>query len=1369
MAVLFDDVENEKQLVVILSRNYSTGLSVVRALGRTGYEIDLVASALHEGGSKGIAASRYVRNSVEIVSKKLNDGGEERILNELLKYKNKEKQKPILLPTDDFTAAIMDTNREALKDIFLMPGINEVGQGSIIHYMDKSVQGEIARKTGFLTPSECTIDLRGEFFNIPETINYPCYVKPLQSFRGYKQEMKKCDTLDELKEHLTKMKEKLSDRTVLVQDFLEIEQEINVEGVSFNQEVVLPGVVVKDIVAKNERGVTLAGKILSFDEFGSLKEDLTRLVKEYHYNGLFDIDINIVNGKYYFSEMNLRSGGTNFVYLGSQVNLPAIFVKQLLGEKIDFQSTKVKDFKKKYVYEKMVWDEYLHDNMSKNRCLELIEGADIRNYATEDDPLPDMHFAQEMKDADFEKTKKANRKACIEEAMEATGWDEAYAKEQIKDARKRLGITYKNYKRYKLWEYAPEEQAEAYERLRAERQLEKAQKKHMELREHEEDLSEKNLERIKEFEEKLIKMEAEEGQLVVILSRNYSTGISVIRSIGSAGFTVDLVASAYRRNASAMASASKYVRNSVEVVSKKVKNGDDIGLIRALMAYAGKTKTKPILFPTDDYTTSIMDMSKDILKDVFIMPGIENGPKGYLTKMMDKIVQAEIARKVGFNTPKSWVISLRNAIFTLPNDIQYPCFCKPIESVTGYKKEMAACNSEAELKRHLRKLRRNFANRSVLVQEFLNIDNEIDLSGVCLKDDVIIPAIIKKTNVAQYEKGVTLAGKVVPFEELGELQEKVIALMKEICYYGMFDLELNVVEDKIYFNEINFRSGGPNYSYFASGVNLPALFVKDALGESHTEEEEKVSEYGKSFVYEQVAWDDYIHGFMTKRELNKTIDSADVTLLCNADDPAPGDMYMKRVKRRAKRKRLSNKKKAVKRTIKKMLFPTLRKIKHRLLGYPQTKKKNARDPQSARPRVIVSGRNYSSNLCIARSLGKAGYEVEVLRIFQVRPKRNNLMKIMKPDAYSKYIKAYHVCVSRRRSKRIVKALIKIADLERKQLLVPADDLVAAIADDFYDELKEYYIMPNVDDTAGEINRLMAKGEQKALAKEAGLPVLNSCVIQTLGGKFEIPDSVTYPCFIKPNVSKNSAKSKMRRCDSQEELEEAMIKLSKKKDVEMLVEDYVEIKKEYSILGVSTKHGANGPAFFVAEEGGQEEHRGVAVRGKILEVSEQPELVKEMVDFVSSLKFDGLYDIDLIETMDGEFKFVEINMRFGASGCAFTDCGINLPGMFADYMLEDKPIDFDCKITKAGSTFVSEKVLIEEYMKGRLSKESYKEILTDTDIHMIMDDEDKKPYNHFKKFFPIASIYRRLYIKKEEKRQRKLEKELENEKNEDTVA
>ena len=66
-------------------------------------------------------------------------------------------------------------------------------------------------------------------------------------------------------------------------------------------------------------------------------------------------------------------------------------------------------------------------------------------------------------------------------------------------------------------------------------------------------------------------MENNSNGLVVVLSRNYSTGLSVVRSLGSAGYKVDLVASAFRAGRSIIASSSKYVRNSVEVVSKKVK------------------------------------------------------------------------------------------------------------------------------------------------------------------------------------------------------------------------------------------------------------------------------------------------------------------------------------------------------------------------------------------------------------------------------------------------------------------------------------------------------------------------------------------------------------------------------------------------------------------------------------------------------------------------------------------------------------------------------------------------------------------------------------------------------------------------------
>ncbi len=843
--------------------------------------------------------------------------------------------------------------------------------------------------------------------------------------------------------------------------------------------------------------------------------------------------------------------------------------------------------------------------------------------------------------------------------------------------------------------------------------------------------------------------------LAVVLSRNYSTGLSVIRSLGAAGYTVDLVASAHKEGTSEIAASSKYVRNHVEVVSKKVKDGDDVELLDELLKY-GREEEKPVLFPTDDYTASVMDMNRNVLEKIFLMPSIVGGGQGAMTERMDKTVQGEMAQKAGLLTPKEWIFNLEKEI-VIPADMVYPCFVKPIESITGYKKEMAVCDDVEELEKHLRKLQRKFSARSILVQEFLDIDTEIDLSGVCLDQEIIIPAIIKKTNVAQYERGVTLSGRVVSFDEISEIKDNVVAMLKMFHYVGMFDMELNIVGSKIYFNEVNLRSGGPNFSYYMSGVNLPALFAEEVRGIRHTPEEEKVTELGKSFIYEKVAWEDHINGFMTKKELNACIAASDITLLCNEDDPVPGQIFTKNIKQQALRRKvrryLRRVKKAVKKSIKhflrKFIFPPLRSIKHVLLGYPQTKKCNQRDPNAEKPRVIVAGRNYCSNLCMARSFGAAGYEVEVLRIFQVRPKKRNVMRQIKPDAYAECIKAYHVCVSHRKSHRIVNRLIHLADPNRKMLLIPCDDLVANIVDDNLELLSQYYLTPSIGGRPGEISRLMSKEAQKELARKANLPVLNSCVIRTLNGKFEIPETVTYPCFMKPNISKNSSKSRMRKCDSEEELRAALTEFSHRKDIEMLVEDYVEIDREYSLLGLATRDGVVAPGYFVAEEGGHKERRGVAMIGRLLPCSEEQELIDQLMAFVGSLDYEGLFDVDLIKTADGKMHFVELNLRYGASGYAVTKAGANLPGMFADYMIFHKPLDFNCKV-EPGKSFISEKVMIDEYVGGFLTREEMQEKMDSVDIHFIMDEDDPKPYKHFKKFYPVASVTRKAHAAKERK-------------------
>ena len=390
---------------------------------------------------------------------------------------------------------------------------------------------------------------------------------------------------------------------------------------------------------------------------------------------------------------------------------------------------------------------------------------------------------------------------------------------------------------------------------------------------------------------------------VVVVTRYWPTALSVIRSLGQAGFTVDMAASMPKPGESDFAAASKYVRHSVETVCKSVKLADDPGLLGSILSFkdaAGGTD-KPVLFPTDDYTASFIDRHRDDLKDFFILPFAGDRSAGNITALMSKEFQNRLASEAGLLCPREWRVSLQPPI-AIPDDICYPCFVKPLDSVSGFKKEMAKCSSEEELISHLTRLQTKNPDRSMLVQEFLDISQEIDLSGVCIEgedgsEEVIIPAIIRKSHIAEYERGVTMAGTICPAEELGEDTLRALRqLLVSSGYRGIFDLELNLAGGRLWFGELNLRSGGPNYSYFLSGVNLPAVAVKDLLGMPVSEEEKKVSRCGVTFVYEKALYKEYLTGHISRSELRSILRDADHGLLNSSDDPVPYEMFRKSVR-----------------------------------------------------------------------------------------------------------------------------------------------------------------------------------------------------------------------------------------------------------------------------------------------------------------------------------------------------------------------------------------------------------------------------------------------------------------------------------------
>ena len=391
------------------------------------------------------------------------------------------------------------------------------------------------------------------------------------------------------------------------------------------------------------------------------------------------------------------------------------------------------------------------------------------------------------------------------------------------------------------------------------------------------------------------------------------------------------------------------------------------------------------------------------------------------------------------------------------------------------------------------------------------------------------------------------------------------------------------------------------------------------------------------------------------------------------------------------------------------------------------------------------GRNYVSNLCMARSLSLAGYKVEILRIFQKKPTWKNKLGSVKSESKSKYVKKHYICVTNGDNERVVERLREIGRADSKALLLPNDDFCASIVDYHLDELSQWYLMPNVCMEQGKINELMNKQTQKRLARNAGIPTVKFHLIEVQAINDRL-HRISYPCFIKPNISNRQPKRMLRKCKDEKELMDAFNKLSATPDLEVLVEEGIYVRREYSMLGISTKEGAYSPGIFVVEKGGHKERKGTTVLGRVLSCENLQPLVDQIDAFVSTLNMEGLFDVDLIEAEDGTIYFSELNMRFGGAGYAITASGVNLPGMFADYMFTGKLPDRNVEVT-AGKQFVNEKIMQDEYIKGYLSYKDVKRHMKEADIYFVKDKNDKYPYRCLQRYYLLVFMKKAIHAVK----------------------
>lgn len=372
-------------------------------------------------------------------------------------------------------------------------------------------------------------------------------------------------------------------------------------------------------------------------------------------------------------------------------------------------------------------------------------------------------------------------------------------------------------------------------------------------------------------------------------------------------------------------------------------------------------------------------------------------------------------------------------------------------------------------------------------------------------------------------------------------------------------------------------------------------------------------------------------------------------------------------------------------------------------------------------KVIVIGHGYTSRLAIIRSVGMAGYDVDVVVIGTKKTKEKPI------DCHSKYVNRVLYSPSGD-EEALVDLLIKnYQNYPDKPILVPESDFAVKVIDSHLYRLQDLFLLPNIDMKEGAVVEWMDKQRQKEQARVVGLTVADCKRISISEGKYTIPDDIKYPCFPKPV---DGGKKGLGRCDNKESLDRSLRFMAGVRDMDVLVEDYLKIDKEYALVGFSNGNNVHIPAIIHIEQMAKGGHFGVAKKGRVLPVGGYESLIEKFKQLIQSIHYSGLFDIDFLEC-GGRFYFDEINLRFGGSGYAVTKAGANLPALMAD-CFSGKGCD-GIKDVAVSRSFANERTCLDDWFYNHASFKDFRNAVEQADICFVKDKEDAAPCHAFRKY------------------------------------
>ena len=192
---------------------------------------------------------------------------------------------------------------------------------------------QLVSRLGLKQPPNCTARTEEQAVSMAKTVGYPLVVRPSYVLGGRAMEIVYGE--DELKDYMQQAVSVSNESPVLLDRFLDVAVEVDVDAISDGHEVIIGGImehVEQAGVHSGDSGCSLPPFSLSDDVQRELSEQVTQLARSLEVVGIMNTQFAIQNGVIYVLEVNPRASRTvPFVSKAIGLPLAKIAAKAMAG------------------------------------------------------------------------------------------------------------------------------------------------------------------------------------------------------------------------------------------------------------------------------------------------------------------------------------------------------------------------------------------------------------------------------------------------------------------------------------------------------------------------------------------------------------------------------------------------------------------------------------------------------------------------------------------------------------------------------------------------------------------------------------------------------------------------------------------------------------------------------------------------------------------------------------------------------------------------------------------------------------------------------------------------------------------------------